>query len=227
MVEEVKIKTMFDEESGMASVTLMLRGEGKAEIFFQGEDRSVVLSQSGVREDFYVLSARAWNGMDAPKLYFFTIEDEKGKGEYAFGFRNIGLDPQRGFFLSSKPYPLNGENTIITRKEEDLVSSDRSGIVAAYMVDKDEIEKGIDASILNHPSLSFLSYEVREESTEEEMRKVNSVLYSLDATRPTMGIFRREMRKGEERIFDVSLVSPLSSLKGRITAYFDKKGFSL
>ncbi|MGN1164367.1 MAG: hypothetical protein ACI4S4_06120 [Candidatus Ornithospirochaeta sp.] len=227
MVERVSIRTMLDEESGMASAAVTLWGEGDAVLCLEGEERSVSLSMEGVRQDFYILSARVWQGTDGPELYTLELEEEKGRKECSFGFRNIGLDPRRGFFLSGRHHPLSCHNTIITGNEEDLVLSDKSGNVAAFVLEEADLERMDIASILNHPSLCFLSYIVGDETREEEMKRINSLLYALDKTRPTMGIFRREMRKGEENIFDVSLVPPSSCVKGRITATLDGEGFAL
>lgn len=228
MIDCVEIKTMVDEESGMASVAVTLFGKGDAKLFLEGEIRNVSLGDDGTREDFYLLSSRLWQGTVAPELYVLVLEDEEGRKEYPFGLRNIGLDNKRGFFLSTRPYPLDGENTLITDKPIDLYSADRSGKVAVFAFRKEaKLNRKAIAEILNHPSLCFLGFVIEEDTTEEEMRRTNSLLYSLDKTRPTMGIFRRDMKKGEEGIFDVSLVSSSSPFGGRISAIYDGNGFAM
>ena len=56
------------------------------------------------------------------------------------------------------------------------------------------------------------------------MRKLNSILYSLDKTRATMGVF--EMDYFCPKVFDVTLKREKSEEEKGVVALFDGKGFS-
>jgi beta-galactosidase len=65
-----------------------------------------------VEQDLTVPAARLWNGVADPYLYRLVVEIQAGKArdrvDQAFGIRQIRIDPEKGFFLNGKPYPLRG-----------------------------------------------------------------------------------------------------------------------
>ncbi len=77
--------------SNGASVRTVVRG-GKAETQIQIED------------------VRLWDGMDDPYLYTVTAVLEKSMDEVgvSFGCRTFKMDPEKGFFLNGRSYPLCG-----------------------------------------------------------------------------------------------------------------------
>lgn len=65
-----------------------------------------------VEQDLSVPAARLWNGVADPYLYRLVVELQAGKArdrvDQAFGIRQMRIDPDKGFFLNGKPYPLRG-----------------------------------------------------------------------------------------------------------------------
>ena len=135
----LKLDYLLDTEAQIASVVVRVFGEGKVKITVDGESRETVATKEGTKEDFFLLGVRPWT-VSSPELYTLTLEDEDGRREYHFGLRNIGLSPERGFFLNAMEVELGEENTLITDKEEELFLADRKGIVAAYCLHKRDLE---------------------------------------------------------------------------------------
>ena len=220
----LKLDYLLDTEAQIASVVVRVFGEGKVKITVDGESRETVATKEGTKEDFFLLGVRRWT-VSSPELYTLTLEDEEGRREYHFGLRNIGLSPERGFFLNAMEVELGEENTLITDKEEELFLADRKGIVAAYCLHKRDLEdKEKLYSLLFHPSLCFLAYDVEEASDRNEASSVNSLLYSLDKSRPTMGIGK----KWDERcLFDVTILPSIEKRENyRIVGERRGKGFT-
>lgn len=220
MLERVLFRSMLDEESGMASLSLFLYGEGRVIIELEKEEREVEITKEGKREDFYILGARLWEGEKNPDLYSLLID---GK-EYRFGLRNIGLHRTRGFFLNGKSYGLSRENTLVTSSLLDLDYCDEKGIVVAFIFPSLHVPNEEEvAELSSHPSVSFWGYKVDGEK-EEELRMLNSILYSLDKARATIGVFDRVPLDSYLSVFDVSIL-PEKREKG-IVFLTDGKGFS-
>ena len=58
-------------------------------------------------------NAHLWHGTEDPYLYTLTVtllQNGKAVDEIAtrFGCRSFAIDPQKGFILNGKPYPLHG-----------------------------------------------------------------------------------------------------------------------
>lgn len=65
-----------------------------------------------VEQDLTVPKAHLWQGVDDPYLYRLVVELQAGKArdrvDQAFGIRQFRIDPDKGFFLNGKSYPLRG-----------------------------------------------------------------------------------------------------------------------
>lgn len=55
-------------------------------------------------------SPHLWDGINDPYLYTaeVTLKDSRDHTAVSFGIRSYYVDPQKGFFLNHKPYPLRG-----------------------------------------------------------------------------------------------------------------------
>jgi beta-galactosidase len=67
---------------------------------------------TAVEQDLTVPGAHLWHGVEDPYLYRLVVELQAGKArdrvDQAFGIRQIRIDPEKGFFLNGKSYPLRG-----------------------------------------------------------------------------------------------------------------------
>lgn len=220
MESRVKFFTQVDNEAGIASLAVFLYGEGSVVVGFQGEERVVELSKEGRREDYFILNTLLWNGKKDPSLYSFYVDDR----EYRFGLRNFGLDKNKGFFLNGEHYPLDSSNTLITDDISLLDKSDEEGIVTAFLFPSGHVPEENEIALLSsHTSVCFWGYRIKEK--EEEMRKLNSILYSLDKTRATIGVF--EEKDAFVSIFDLSVVNEKKGDEKGIVALREGDGFKI
>ena len=65
------------------------------------------------KTNFKIENAHLWHGTEDPYLYTLTVtllQNGKAVDEIAtrFGCRSFAIDPQKGFILNGKPYPLRG-----------------------------------------------------------------------------------------------------------------------
>ena len=90
-----------------------------------------VFKQQELEFDFEIKDVILWDGLDNPHLYTLKVELVKDgvvldNKEVRFGVRTFSVDPEKGFFLNGRSYPLRGVSRhqdrynlgwAITRKE--------------------------------------------------------------------------------------------------------------
>ncbi len=125
-------QTHVDAETGVARVSAVLRngtGGGKAGILRcvvrDGGGRSVrdaewpvVIPPGGhafTFPDIVIDHPHLWQGREDPYLYTVDISLTcdgilRDRIAQPLGFRSFRVDPERGFFLNGKPYPIHGVN---------------------------------------------------------------------------------------------------------------------
>ena len=88
-------------------------GEGRVEITIKdGEGKAVARGENGT--DIEIVGARLWDGIKDPYLYSSEARLFDGDGnevdriEKNFGFRSFSIDPEKGFILNGRQYPLRG-----------------------------------------------------------------------------------------------------------------------
>ena len=86
---------------------------GAAHITLLDADGNTVAASEGEDVMLTIPAARLWNGLEDPYLYtcraeLFADGVCVDVVESAFGVRSFYADPQKGFFLNGKPYPLRG-----------------------------------------------------------------------------------------------------------------------
>lgn len=94
--------------------------EVTAEAWTEGPARNIKFTLCGKVQDaavvdghaqtvFRLESVRLWNGLDDPYLYTVKAVLDSGDTVSArFGCRTIAFDPEKGFFLNGRSYPLRG-----------------------------------------------------------------------------------------------------------------------
>ena len=102
----VDIKTYF---AGNADrILISIDGVGEKELEISKEDGKNIATGS-----FDIENPRLWNGIADPYLYritatLFTGEEVSDRIYDRFGIRTFSFDPENGFFLNGKSYPLRG-----------------------------------------------------------------------------------------------------------------------
>ena len=82
-----------------------------------GQETEVPVRNGTATAVFTLEHARLWEGLDDPYLYTVTARLENGEEESVrFGCRKFEIDPQKGFFLNGRSYPLRGVSRHQDRK---------------------------------------------------------------------------------------------------------------
>ena len=82
-----------------------------------GREMSAPVENGAAKAVFTLENARLWNGLDDPYLYTVTASLDNGETQSArFGCRKFEIDPQKGFFLNGRSYPLRGVSRHQDRK---------------------------------------------------------------------------------------------------------------
>lgn len=95
-----------------AKVTVELWMVGDAEavtVTIDGQQKETPVENGYAKAVFDLANVHLWDGVDDPYLY--TAKAELSDGdivETTFGCRSFSIDPQKGFFLNGRSYPLHG-----------------------------------------------------------------------------------------------------------------------
>lgn len=82
-----------------------------------GQEMSAPVENGTAKAVFTLENARLWNGLDDPYLYTVTASLDNSETQSArFGCRKFEIDPQKGFFLNGRFYPLRGVSRHQDRK---------------------------------------------------------------------------------------------------------------
>lgn len=107
----IKVTPAVDLESRRATVTVetWLTGGGTVLISATGQSCTVTPENGYGRAEFIIENVRLWDGLDDPYLYTAAAKLDSGDAvSVRFGCRTIGFDPEKGFLLNGRPYPLRG-----------------------------------------------------------------------------------------------------------------------
>lgn len=103
----IQITPIVNGDKADVNVKTYITGGGEVRVTVNGE------TKTGTEVDFIVDNPHLWNGVADPYLYNAVAElivDGKvvDRVESRFGIRSFKVDPQKGFILNGKPYPLRG-----------------------------------------------------------------------------------------------------------------------
>ena len=106
----IKVTPTVELESRRATVTVETWQNADAVIFaLNGESRRVPSVDGHAEATFVIEDAHLWDGLDDPWLY--TVQAALDSGDMIsarFGCREFHIDPEQGFFLNGRSYPLRG-----------------------------------------------------------------------------------------------------------------------
>lgn len=95
-----------------AKVTVELWMVGDAEavtVTIDGQQKETPVENGYAKAVFELTNVHLWDGVDDPYLYTAKAELSDGDSvETTFGCRSFSIDPQKGFFLNGRSYPLRG-----------------------------------------------------------------------------------------------------------------------
>ena len=100
------------KEAASATVTVEVYTEGGADVVtvtVAEETKQALVTEGYAKEEFELSKVHLWDGVDDPYLYTAKAELESGDAvTVRFGCRHFSIDPQKGFFLNGRFYPLRG-----------------------------------------------------------------------------------------------------------------------
>ena len=103
----IQITPIVNGDKADVNVKTYITGGGEVRVTVNGE------TKTGTDVDFIVDNPHLWNGVADPYLYNAVAElivdgEVVDRVESRFGIRSFKADPQKGFILNGKPYPLRG-----------------------------------------------------------------------------------------------------------------------
>ena len=106
----IKVTPVVDLEKKTASVTVETwQNADRVSVTVNGETKTVPSEDGHAEAAFVIRDVRLWDGVDDPWLYTATARLDSGDGVSArFGCREFRIDPEKGFFLNGRSYPLRG-----------------------------------------------------------------------------------------------------------------------
>ena len=106
----IKVTPVVDLEKKTASVTVETwQNADRVSVTVNGETKTVPSEDGHAEAAFVIRNVRLWDGVDDPWLYTATARLDSGDEVSArFGCREFRIDPEKGFFLNGRSYPLRG-----------------------------------------------------------------------------------------------------------------------
>ena len=106
----IKVTPIVDLEKHSATVTVETWQNAAAVTVTVNDESKTVPSENGYAQtEFLIENVHLWDGMDDPYLYTAAAKLESGDEISArFGCREFKVDPEKGFFLNGRSYPLRG-----------------------------------------------------------------------------------------------------------------------
>lgn len=108
-----------DLEQRCCQVTVEAFAVGAEQVNFEldGQMMSAPVENGAAKAVFTLEHARLWDGLDDPYLHTVTARLDNGETQTVrFGCRKFEIDPQRGFLLNGREYPLRGVSRHQDRK---------------------------------------------------------------------------------------------------------------
>ena len=106
----------FRAETAAVTVETWQNG-GTVSFTVNGETKAVSSVDGHAQAEFVIENVRLWDGLDNPHLYTAAAKLDSGDEVSArFGCRKFEIDPQKGFFLNGRSYPLRGVSRHQDRK---------------------------------------------------------------------------------------------------------------
>ena len=106
----IKVTPVVNLEKHRAVVTIETWQNAPAvTVTVNGESKTVASVDGRAQADFVIDNVHLWNGTDDPYLYTATAKLDSGDEiSTRFGCREFRCDPEKGFFLNGRSYPLRG-----------------------------------------------------------------------------------------------------------------------
>ena len=108
----IRVTPRVDPDTRTAQVTAeaWMEGGGRTVTFtVAGQSQTVPVADNRAAAQFTLENVRLWDGLNDPFLYTATAALDSGDAvQTRFGCRKFEIDPQKGFLLNGRSYPLRG-----------------------------------------------------------------------------------------------------------------------
>lgn len=153
----IKVTPIVDLKTGTATVTV--------ETYHNAQSVEITVNNQTQRVEntatFTIENAHLWDGLNDPFLYTATARLDSGdQVSTRFGCRVFEIDPQRGFILNGRPYPLRGVS-----RHQDLLGKGNALTLADHQTDMAIIrELGANTLRLAHYQHAQAFYDLCDEN---------------------------------------------------------------
>ena len=106
----IKVTPIVNLETKSAALTVETWQNGEeVTVTVDGQSKTVPSVDGYAKVEFTIENVHLWDGVDDPYLYTATATLPSGdRVSTRFGCRNYKIDPQKGFILNGRSYPLRG-----------------------------------------------------------------------------------------------------------------------
>lgn len=106
----IKVTPTLDLETKSATVTVETwQNAAEVTVTVDGQSKTVPSVGGYAKAEFIIENAHLWDGVEDPYLYTATAVLPSGDSvSTRFGCRKFEIDPQKGFLLNGRSYPLRG-----------------------------------------------------------------------------------------------------------------------
>ena len=106
----IKVTPVVDLAEHCANVTVETwQNAAAVTVTVNGESKTVPSVNGCAQAEFVIQNVHLWDGVDDPYLYTATARLDSGDEICTrFGCREFRVDPEKGFFLNGRSYPLRG-----------------------------------------------------------------------------------------------------------------------
>ena len=109
----IAVTPKVDGKNALINVRTWPNCQGEVTIAIKDSEGNVVSAGSGIDANIEIKNVHLWDGIDDPYLYTceatLTVDGEAvDVVSTRFGVRSFHVDPQKGFFLNGRSYPLRG-----------------------------------------------------------------------------------------------------------------------
>ncbi len=106
----IKVTPVVSDDLKTASVTVETwQNAGEVTVTVDGQSKTVPSTDGYAKAEFTIEHVHLWDGVDDPYLYTATATLSSGDSvSVRFGCRKFEIDPQKGFLLNGRSYPLRG-----------------------------------------------------------------------------------------------------------------------
>ena len=116
-VKVTPIVTDLAEKRCEVTVEAAVENAEAVHFMLDGQETCAAVTDGTAKAVFTLEHARLWDGLDDPYLYTVTAQLDNGEtASVRFGCRKFEINPQKGFILNGRPYPLRGVSRHQDRK---------------------------------------------------------------------------------------------------------------